>query len=148
VTALFPVDDEWWQHAATEQAAPRTYTVFVIAPCKFMNANERHSHWSQRSGPTALWREEAGDAAAFADVPALERASITAIVHRTDRRTDCDSHNRYPTVKACVDGLVDAGVLPDDCDKYLLALTTQPGEQVPKSEFPFGVLELIITEEA
>lgn len=125
----------------------QAYTVFVVAPCRFMNANERHSHWSQRSGPTGLWREEAGDAAAYAEVPALERARITAVVHRTDRRFDCDSHNRYPTVKAAVDGLVDAGVLPDDCDRHLVSLTIRAGEQVAKREFPYGVLELIITEE-
>ena len=35
-----------------------------------------------------------------------------------DRRRR-DRHNLAPTVKAMMDGLIDAGLLPDDADRYL-----------------------------
>jgi hypothetical protein len=111
-----------------------------------MNANQRQAHWSARSTPTKAWRTAAGLYAKQAKVPALGRAAITAVVHRSDRRRDADAHNRYPTVKAAVDGLVDAGVLPDDCDRYLDSLTIRAGEPVDKRKHPLGVLELIIAE--
>lgn len=129
-------------------AALRTFTVLVVPPCKWMNSNDRHSHWSQRSGPTKEWREETAKATRDSAVPAMERATVTAVVRRADRRTDTDAQNRYPTIKAAIDGVVDAGVLPDDKDGCLLALTIRPGPPVAKVDFPRGVLELIITEEA
>jgi crossover junction endodeoxyribonuclease RusA len=138
---LFSAD--WATHAAL-----RTSTVLVVPPCKWMNSNERYSHWSQRSGPTKEWREATAEAARDNGVPAMERATITAVVRRADRRTDTDAQNRYPTIKAAVDGLVDARVLPDDKDAHVLALTIRPGPPVSRKDFPRGVLELIITEEA
>nr|WP_303769103.1 hypothetical protein [Schaalia odontolytica] len=35
-----------------------------------------------------------------------------------DRRRR-DRHNLAPTIKAMLDGLIDAGLLPDDADRYL-----------------------------
>jgi hypothetical protein len=125
----------------------RSYTVAVPAPAKWLNANDRHGHWAERSGPTRDWRQAAAWAAKAAKVPALKRASITAVVHRADRRTDTDAQNRYPTIKAAVDGVVDAGVLPNDTDRFLLSLTIRPGKPVSRSDYPRGVLEMIITEE-
>ncbi len=122
-----------------------TYRVAIPAPTTWMNANQRSAHWSARSGPTKAWRAAAGLYAKRAKVPALGKAAITAVVHRADRRMDADAHNRYPTVKAAVDGLVDAGVLPDDCDRYLTSLTIEPGAPVDKRKHPLGVLELIVT---
>lgn len=126
---------------------PDRWTLLIPAPTTWMNANQRHNHWSQRSGPTKLWREAAELHARNAHIPRLERARITAVVHRADRRRDCDSHNRYPTVKAAVDGIVDAGVLEDDCDRFLVSLTIRAGDRVDKQRFPLGLLGLLITEE-
>lgn len=120
------------------------WLILIPAPTKWMNANQRYTHWSQRSEPTKLWRDAAAVATRRAGVPAMQRAAITAVVHRPDRRKDSDSHNRYPTVKAVIDGLVDAGVLPDDCDRYLTALTIQPGDPVDKQRWPLGVLGITV----
>ncbi|MGH3503177.1 MAG: hypothetical protein ACRDQA_20120, partial [Nocardioidaceae bacterium] len=46
-------------------------------------------------------------------IPHLQRAHIVAVYQPPDRRRR-DPANLYPAVKACVDGLVDARVLPDD----------------------------------
>lgn len=89
-----------------------------------LNSNDRHGHWSQRSGPTAKLRALGN--AHKAGLPKLERARIRVIASYPDRRKR-DSQNLYNTMKAYVDGLVDnldgkggRGILPDDNDFYLV----------------------------
>ena len=43
-----------------------------------------------------------------------------------DRRRRSDVGNVYPAAKAAIDGLVDAGVIPDDNDRYVEAITFRP----------------------
>ena len=50
--------------------------------------------------------------------PSLERARLVAWVRFPDGRRR-DLHNYMPTLKALVDGLVDAGLLPDDDVRHL-----------------------------
>jgi hypothetical protein len=75
-------------------------------------------------------------------VPRLEAISITAQPLATTRRWRPDVAACYPTVKAAIDGIVDAGVIPDDDDRHLLAVTFLPVH--------YGTvdgLRLIITQE-
>lgn len=58
-------------------------------------------------------REQACEVATLQRAPKLERARLVVTVSLPDRRRR-DLHNFTPTIKALVDGLVDAGVLPDD----------------------------------
>jgi hypothetical protein len=46
-------------------------------------------------------------------VPHLERVHIIGVLHPKDRQRR-DPANWYPSFKACIDGLVDQGVLDDD----------------------------------
>lgn len=84
----------------------------------WMNANDRDNHWSRRHELTAMWRGEAAQALADAGIPPQERVRITATVHKT-RANISDAGNYYKTAKACVDGFIDAGLLPDDNDYHL-----------------------------
>jgi hypothetical protein len=60
-------------------------------------------------------------------IPALTRAVITATPLHADRRSPQDACACAPASKAAVDGLVDAGVLPDDNGAHLpLVLHTAP----------------------
>lgn len=83
----------------------------------FLNANER-AHWARRRDVTEHYRTATCEAAKTANVPPMLTAHITALVSFGDNRRR-DVANVYPTIKACVDGLVDAGVLVDDSDKYV-----------------------------
>ena len=49
----------------------------------------------------------------------MEVAHLTARLTYRDRRRR-DDHNIMPTLKACVDGVVAAGLLPDDNHKHLV----------------------------
>lgn len=87
-------------------------------PDSWLSANER-THWSRRARVTRAWRSTTAALARDAGLPALQRAHVFAVLHHGDRRRR-DPANSGPTVKAAVDGLVDAGVLPDDDDVHLV----------------------------
>lgn len=91
-----------------------TTTISVPAASKRLSLNDRE-HWRARAAVTAQWRANAG-AAALA-IPIERRKHGPSIVQCdfavADRRRR-DGHNLMPTVKAIIDGLVDAGVFDDD----------------------------------
>lgn len=113
--------------------AEQSWTVVVFAPVivkrsrktgkrtkrnPWMNANDRDNHWSRRQELTKLWRGEAARVLADVGVPGMGRARITAVVHKA-RANISDAGNYYKTAKACVDGFIDAGLLPDDNNNHL-----------------------------
>ncbi len=87
------------------------YTI-MLPPLPPISSNQRHHHHA-RAKLVREWREAAGWSARAAGIPPLERAQIVLWAKPPDRRRR-DPHNFTPTLKACVDGIVDAGVLADD----------------------------------
>lgn len=78
--------------------------------------NQRY-HWAKKAKLTREVRNWAGllfRTARFADIPL--RVELTWYVN--DRRKR-DEENVIPTLKAICDGLVDAGVVPDDTPQYM-----------------------------
>lgn len=55
-------------------------------------------------------------------VPHLRRATITVLPLHKDKRSPQDVAACAPEAKAAIDGLVDAGVLPDDGPAHLLSV--------------------------
>ena len=53
---------------------------------------------------------------------------ITVTIHKT-RAGRWDVGNLYPTAKAIVDGLVDAGVIPDDSNEWVTGPDMRAGEK-------------------
>lgn len=90
----------------------------TIGAANLLTANQRLHHM-KRAGIVKILRHAAAMAAASQGAPKLDRAHITVHVAWPDRRRR-DVHNVMPTVKACVDGFVDFGMLPDDDDKHLI----------------------------
>ena len=90
----------------------------TIGAANLLTANQRLHH-HQRAKVVKILRHAAAMAAASQGAPKLDRAHITVRVAWPDRRRR-DVHNVMPTIKACVDGLVDYGLLPDDDDKRLI----------------------------
>jgi hypothetical protein len=58
------------------------------------------------------------------------RVDIQAYIHPDIRTRRFDAHNFYPSVAAAVDGMVRAGLFPDDSQKYLRDLTISPASPV------------------
>lgn len=104
------------------------YVVTLPAGMKLLNANDR-THWRTRARITKALREAAEESALDAQIPPLDRATIQAVLHPHDKRRR-DAHNWYPSFKAAIDGIVDAGVLPDDDGKHLLEVKVVLGTPV------------------
>lgn len=85
-----------------------------------MNAYRRLHHYA-RADYDAVWRQVFGMLARHARVPKLERIVVT--VEQTCRRPPLpDPGATYPTVKAAIDGLVDARVISDDTGAQIAAV--------------------------
>jgi len=87
-------------------------------PLDSMNARP---HWAVRAKSTARTREWAMNAATEALIPPLEHG-IVEMVWTVPTKTRRDEENPMYDYKAICDGLVDAGVLPDDIPKYMTKL--------------------------
>lgn len=109
--------------AATTAAGPRSFTITLPAGLQLLNANQRLHH-APKGKRTAAIRAAAHEAvtedadlmAALADAkpgPLFQRVHVLGILcpPKNDRR---DPANWYPSFKAAVDGIVDAGLLDDD----------------------------------
>lgn len=112
----------------------RTLELTINAPCDWINANQR-DHFHDRRRRTSAWREAANGAvrmAAFHEgirSPAFTTpVHIVCTVHKT-RAGRWDAGNLYPTAKAIVDGLVDAGVIPDDSNEWVTGPDMRAGEK-------------------
>ena len=111
------------------ERADRSVVIDVPAG-EWLTSNGRY-HWAQKARRTRALRIRAAYAARAARIPPMARARITVHVHgRTRARTD--PANAYPTVKAVIDGLVDAGVLPDDDAAHLDGPDMRLGDPDPR----------------
>lgn len=85
-----------------------------------MSMNDR-DHWRTRARRVKDWREAAGWGAIGARVPEQGPSLVEVFLPVRDRRRR-DPHNYAPTLKAIVDGLVDARVWPDDTPEWVRTL--------------------------
>ena len=98
------------------------------APCKPLNANAR-DHWAAKAASTKAWRHTAAAHAMHAKIePVACCGKVTVWFSMPDKRRR-DIANLQPTVKAIVDGLVDANVFIDDHDEIVTAQDARRGPQ-------------------
>lgn len=109
------------------------------------SANAR-LHWAEKARRTKLWRDGACVRARANRIPPLQRARVVIEWLPPDLRRR-DPGNISGAAKAICDGLVDAGVLPDDDAKHLTGPDLRLGEL---RRAPYGspwVLRVTVTEE-
>ncbi|MGL5910616.1 MAG: hypothetical protein ACRCZP_11485 [Phycicoccus sp.] len=119
------------------------------APARFINSNHR-PHWATRSKAVRQWRSATLIHARAQRVPSFTAGHITVTVHYPDQRRR-DVHNLAPTAKAIIDGLVDAGVFPDDNDAHLTGPDLRRGATVTELACgagiaPYGAVTITIQE--
>ena len=89
-------------------------------PRPLLSANDRH-HWRKKAELTKTIRDVTFFLAKSASIPEAEHVTVRLVwVVKDNRRRDTD--NTYPTFKAMCDGLVDAGIVPDDTPQYMTKL--------------------------
>jgi crossover junction endodeoxyribonuclease RusA len=101
---------------------------------------ERSAHWSKRAKDAENWRE------AYYWLGKQQRVKFGS-VHITaeiiQKRPLADCGNGLPSIKAAIDGLIDASVLVDDSPEYVRSITMV----APRPPQPGEVESLIITLE-
>lgn len=123
----------------------------LLPAADVINANDRE-HWRKRAHRAKAIRDVAKKTAVVTRVPHLTRARIDVVIDFPDRRRR-DTHNLMPTVKPIVDGLVDAGLLPDDDTRHLTGPHLHPGEhlspeRVGQRTFTFTITATDLEEDA
>jgi crossover junction endodeoxyribonuclease RusA len=98
----------------------RTWTLVHHERPISLNA-ERTKPWQVRAASTKEWRTAFFWLAKQAHIPALERIKVEVRVSLRGRLQD--PVNCYPSVKAAIDGLVLAGVIPDDTPAHVHSVT-------------------------
>jgi crossover junction endodeoxyribonuclease RusA len=103
-------------------------TVSFPQPCKPLTMNQR-LHWAAKAKMTREWRVAAGFAAVATmfgqkrgRIRSLPLSVVQLVLPVRSVKIRRDPHNWYPTVKAVCDGLVDAGLWPDDTPEYLMTI--------------------------
>lgn len=106
-----------------------------------LSMNDR-THWRQKAADTRAVRNYTACMARHAGIPPLARVSIELHYAPRDKRRR-DAINLAATVKPIEDGIVDAGVVPDDTAEYV-----QPTHAVidPPTGEGHGRLYVIVTE--
>jgi crossover junction endodeoxyribonuclease RusA len=114
-----------------------SYLIKLPVGLQLMNANDR-DHWTKRAKASSLIRATARGLCK--DFPRLGRVKIKAVYYASDNRRR-DVSNLFPSVKAAVDGIVDAGVIKDDNDKFVVALEMIRGEyNIPGGQLVIEIL--------
>lgn len=99
----------------------RVATASVITvPGRLWTANAlRRSHWTTRRRIVEQWRHDTAATARAQRVRTYARAVIEVRPQQArGRLADPGAHE--PAAKAAIDGLVDAGVLPDDTGEHVV----------------------------
>jgi hypothetical protein len=102
---------------------------------ELLNANHR-LHWSKVARIITEIRQAAALSARAAKVPHLDRARIVAELQFADARKRDPGNWAYPSAKAGVDGIVDAGVIDDDDTLHLTGPDMRLGE--PDRSLPYA----------
>lgn len=108
-------------------------------PQRWPSANDR-GHWSKNAPVIAYWRQMTACLAKVGQRPRFDRVHVVMTLHWPDRRRR-DVANWHPLAKACVDGLVDAQVVPDDHWRHVVGPDLRYGEPVPGRR-PVAVLDV------
>jgi crossover junction endodeoxyribonuclease RusA len=116
-----------------------SYLVEMPVGMQLINANDR-DHWRKSAGKTATIRSVARGQAK--GIPRLGKVKIRVIYYAPDNRRR-DTTNLFPSVKAAVDGIVDAGVLKDDSDKFVIGYEILRGSHnIPRGQLTIEIIEV------
>lgn len=119
----------------------RAFRIALPAGLKLLSLNGRE-HWSARNRRSQALKKAAWAMALQGKVPPLGRVIVIAEYRPPDRRRR-DADNIMASVKAAIDGIVAAGVLPDDeCPRYVSKIVCTIGDPFPK-----GLLTLHLVED-
>jgi crossover junction endodeoxyribonuclease RusA len=99
-------------------APPAVYELELPWSAPPLSLNHRR-HWRAAAGLTKSVRQAVHVLAIQAHLGRHDRVRVTLHYQPRDQRVR-DAENPTPTLKACCDGLVDAGVVKDDSPQFMV----------------------------
>lgn len=124
----------------TPQDGAPTYTVALPVGLPLLNANRtRRQHWAVVRRTARDIRTAACLLARNQRIPLIERARIVYVIHPDLTERHRDPGNWAESAKAGVDGLVDAGVFPDDNSDHVIGPDPRIGEPVKGGRLVFHI---------
>lgn len=120
---------------------PESWRIELPAGLFLLNDNQRLHH-RRKAEYIELIRRASGFAARAAKLPTLQRIHVFYVVHPKPGIRRRDPGNWSPTAKAAIDGLVDAGVVPDDNSDRVLGGDPRIGPAVKGSQFALWITDL------
>lgn len=117
--------------------------VIDVPQNEWLSANGR-MHWAEKARRTRALRTRAAYTARNKHVEHVEVAHVTAFV-RYPGTGRADPGNASPTIKACIDGLTDAGVWEDDDHRHLIGPDYR--RDTGKARKGWHRVRLVITEQ-
>ena len=122
----------------------REQVTILVPKALFLSLNDRHGHWAPSAEATQALRLLGKHAARRAGLGTHQTTHVAAFIGYL-RAGKADPSNAAPTVKALIDGMVDAGVWPDDDHTHVIGPTYLRG---PKStEKDKYVIRLVLTDQ-
>lgn len=121
----------WVDVLPAEDNPPVSYRLVIPRlPRKWISANERTA-WHLRARKTRQWRDMTAWTFRGSTLRFPGGAHVFCELRFAGVRVR-DPANWAPTAKAVLDGLVDAGIFPDDSSQYVIGPDMRLGEPVPK----------------
>lgn len=125
----------------------RTWTLAMPAGLRLVNANQSWPHPAVRGNALKELRKAAWaiahNALRAGEIPRLERVSIVVEYQPPRLTRKRDGGNWAPSGKAYIDGIKNAGVIPDDDSEHVILESYRIGDPFPK-----GRIVLYITDES
>jgi crossover junction endodeoxyribonuclease RusA len=116
------IEAEWYAHPRPSpwKAAYGRIQIVLDAPAALLTMNAAKStHFRTWAKLTAAWRDAMCERAQLLEIPATtSRVGIECVPHQAGGNL-ADPGAHMPCLKACIDGLRDAGVLADDTGEFV-----------------------------
>lgn len=112
---------------------PMHYRLVLLKGGKDWITDNQRLGWRQKSRLVKAWRSQAGQVARLAMPQLVLGAHVIGELRFSDNRRR-DPNNWNPTAKACIDGLVDARVFPDDNHTIVVGPDMRIGPPVAVTE--------------
>ena len=118
----------------------RAYTIVLPAGLKLLSLNDR-LHWAAANSIKQELKKAAWAMALHDKVPRLDRVFVAAVYQPPPDWRERDGDNPVISVKACIDGIVAAGILPSDaCPRYVTGVYCTIGEPFPAGRMVLHLL--------
>lgn len=127
-------------HPWADPDATPTIRIVCEQPQRWLTSNQR-DHWGKSDPVRRYWRD-LGATLTRGELKgrAFERVQVVFTFHRADKRA-FDPGNLAPTSKAFLDGMTDAGMVPDDNHRHVVGPDHRYGEP-GKRRFVVDVFDL------